>query len=185
MENEPDRSQKEPNQLGIKEFVEDNHKLLSTLGIFLAITIFSTNIDLKSFSPWLSFLSLSCVILLWIELWTKFPKNGGSLRLSLFENAISFLSMLTIIYWVVKVKSLFQSVTILIAFIVMGIISSVLKRRDIFNRLFYAERGSKKILRISIGIALIVFVLYLSFLISSFISPLIDAMLDGLKNAPV
>ena len=85
----------------LSAFIEINQKLLSVIGIFTAITIFSLNLKLSKFGYGLSFIFLTLTVLLWLEIIQKFPKNGSS-RLSLFETILSFGIFGLIIYWIIE-----------------------------------------------------------------------------------
>jgi len=81
------------------DFIEENQRLITVLGVFTALTVFSSNLPLKPFGYVLSFMFMSLTVLLWLELWQKFPTKSGSWRLTVFENVLPFTVLAVIAYW--------------------------------------------------------------------------------------
>ena len=91
----------------INSFLKKKDKLITALGVFIALTIFSesvkmpvVNVNFRSFDDVLSYCFFSCSILICLELWITFPKEKESkLTLKFFKYFISFGSLsLVIIY---------------------------------------------------------------------------------------
>ncbi len=153
-----------PNESTLGQFIEDNHKVLSMLGIFTGLSVFSSNLVLKPLGGFLSFLFLTLTLLIWLEVWQRFPSKSGSARLSLFENVLAVTILLVFFYWLVEFRRIAPSegLTMIITLVTLWVVSSILKRFNVFNRLFHAQPGKLKWLRSIFGIILISGVLYAS-----------------------
>jgi len=57
--------------------------------VFTALTVFGSTMRPTEFGQFLSSLFLTLTLLIWFELWGRFPSKGGGWRLDWFEN-ISF-----------------------------------------------------------------------------------------------
>ncbi len=61
-----------PSQYTLADFVEDNHKLLTVFGVFVAITTFANNLPSNFIGRLLSFFALMATVILGMELYEKF-----------------------------------------------------------------------------------------------------------------
>lgn len=72
----------EKKSISITDFIENNHRLITIIGVFGGLSSFSLNFN----NYYLTFSSLSIFLLLCNELWFAFPKNEiATMRMSLFE----------------------------------------------------------------------------------------------------
>jgi len=134
---------KEPIRVSLSGFIEENHKLLSTIGIFTALTVFSFNLKLSLFGYGLSFLFLAMTVLLWLELISKFPPKGSGI-LGWFESILGIAVLGLIAYWFVDYGPVWNIIMpLFIQLLLLGIISFLIKKFNVFNRLFQAEPGFK------------------------------------------
>ncbi len=128
----------------ISTFVEVNHKLITVLGVFTALTVFAANLPLRPFGNILSFMFLALAILVWLELWAKFPKGAVTWRLNWFENILSYAVMIIIAYWFLSFRDIWRIwLPFLIALLFLAGFSMVMKRYDVFDRLFKTEPGKE------------------------------------------
>lgn len=102
------RIEKKNEKKSLTEFIEQNHKLISVLGILTALTVFTYNLPLKLLGYLLSFGFLFLTILVWFELWAKFPKKPTSWRLSNFESTLQFLIFGLVIYWFLAYREIWH-----------------------------------------------------------------------------
>lgn len=86
------------NKLPLKDFIEQNHNLLSAMAVLVAVASFATTLSVRWLGDVLLFLSIAAIVTLWIELYMSFPKTG-SLRLILFKNILSFGLIGLVFYW--------------------------------------------------------------------------------------
>lgn len=83
---------------GIRQFVEDNYKLITVVGVFGALSAFLLNI--KDFFS--AFLALLIFLILCIELWIALPRSEeASMRLTFFE-AIFYIFFLAIFFNIIR-----------------------------------------------------------------------------------
>lgn len=165
------------------QFVEDNHKLLTALGVFIALTAFSAQLQVKQLGYFLSFLLFVATSLLWIELWTQFPSGESNWRLMAFENVLMMSGFLYVFYCLVEFRFAWWAfLPLVIAAVMLTILSAVAKRLDLFNRAFRARRGQKETVRIVLGILVIAVVLYLSLRVSVLIGYDMNTVLDDIRR---
>jgi hypothetical protein len=69
----PPSSQKE---MSLWEFIEENHKILSVLGVFTALAVFASKLEFQPLGNVLAILFLSLIVLMWRELWDKVPPDS-------------------------------------------------------------------------------------------------------------
>lgn len=172
--------EKEKNTLG--KYINENEKLLTVLGVFVALTIFFSSLDVKIFAALLSLSSLTCAVLIWLELWSTFPSEEGTGKLLWFENVLSISTLVLIVFWVYEIYNLYPgAIVILLTFTIMWPISFLLKKWNVFNRCFNTKAQGKKPLRYLVGLIIILSVLAPSFLLASHISPYITKIFDSIK----
>jgi len=160
-------------------FIEDNHKLLSTLGIFIALTVFASSLTLRWIASILSGFFLFATILICFELWERFP-SGGSTRLAFFENTLVFATLVVIAYWLLEFRTVWHlGLIVPIAVTFLWLISVGIKRFNVFDRLFRSEPGGRKVLRYIFGLALVTVVWVISTALAILITPPINAFLDA------
>jgi len=179
----PDETQaKDSQQVTLAAFIEDNHKLLTSLGVFTALTLFAGNLPLRPVGYVLSFLFLAATVLLWFELQSRFPKPGTH-ALIWFENILFYATMVLIGYWLLEFRSLWRHfLFILMALVLLWLGSLVIKRYNLFNRLFRAEAGSLKHVRYAFAHVLLWTAIILAFSISYQIAQPLNDFLDELAN---
>lgn len=165
-------------------FIDDNYKLLSALGVFVGLTLFASNLPLKSIGYSLSFLFVSATVLIMLELWERFPSKSGTTRLFWFENILFLSSLLVVAYWFVEFRAMWhQYLVVPILCILLWLVSAVIKRFDLFNRLFRTEPGGRKILRYIFGFALIGVVFVVSYAVATWLTPPINTFLDEVRRS--
>jgi len=174
----------------LSDFIEVNQKLLSVLGVFTALTVFTSNLPLKPVGQGLSFIFLALTLLIWTELVQKFPSGTSTWRLILFENLILFCVFGVFAYWMLAYREIwrvFIAIPLLIIFssIGLGIVSFVSKKYNVFNRLFRTTSDRLIFLRF-IGLMLIfILVTTASWHVSLAISPSINHILDKIYSVVV
>jgi hypothetical protein len=161
------------------DFIEENQRLVTVLGVFTALTVFSSNVPLKPFGYVLSFLFMSLTVLLWLELWQKFPSESGSWRLTVFENILPFTVLAVIAYWLIQFRKIWHEFLFLpITIIILSVFTYFLKRFNIFNRFFRAAPNEKKFLRYVFGLAVIFVALFISMLLARPAATQLNRFLD-------
>jgi hypothetical protein len=159
----------------LSDFIELHHKLITILGVFTALTAFSANLPIKGFAQAISALFLTLTLIVWIELWGRFPSSTGTTTLIWFESILGLTMLALIGYWVVSVRTVFPPLVFILVFgIIINIISWVMKKFDLYNRILHTQLGGRKLLRYVLGTAIIV----LSFAITFFITAMVSLPID-------
>jgi len=163
----------------LSSFIDENHKLLTSLGVFIALTVFSSNLPLIGLSYFLSFLFLSGAVIIWLETWQKFPKGNATWLLFIFENILSLITVVIILYWFFEFRKIWHGAVFgIILILLLSLFSVFMKRYNIFNRLLHTEHGKLKIVRIIFGILVILTFISLAFILASATSPSVDRILE-------
>ena len=163
--------------LSLKEFIEQNHKIISSIGIFIALTVFSSNLKSTYFSIGLSFLFLLLTTMIWIELIGQFPKHGSNL-LGWFEAILGITFFALIGYWIVEYYKVWILVLpYIIQLMFIGIVGYFIKKFDLFNRVFRTKQGGKITLRYIVYFVIMLFVVSLGLMLGNCISPYIADVL--------
>jgi hypothetical protein len=183
-------TQKNENKLDT--FIEDNYKLLSILGVFTALTVFATSITVKWIAYVLSFLFLTETILIWLELWAKFPKLGINIidfnrlfifKLFLFKSTLLLSTLVLIGYWLLAFRIIWRFFLFLpIAYILIGLITKLLKNK-LYNTVHSLVRNWKGRGLIK-GFILIVYlaILIISFILATLLSPPINKLIEAMER---
>lgn len=92
--------------VSLEDFIRENDVLLSSLGVFVALLVFSKQLPSQFFGFILSFLLIAGIFLIGVEIWVKFPKNPKwmSGRLFLFSYAISWGGLAFVAYWIYEYR---------------------------------------------------------------------------------
>lgn len=163
------------------DYIEENHKLITTLGVFTALTLFAKQTIPDYIGSLLSALFLTLTLLVWLELVGRFPPKMGTSTMYWFESVLSFSVLAIIIYWFLSVRSVLPWLTMFITFfLVISIISASMKKFDLFNKLFRAKPNEKRVLRYILGIILVGLAGGLSILAASAATLYIDPWIDSL-----
>jgi hypothetical protein len=90
-----------PKGLTLASYIEDNHKLLTVLGVFTALTGYSANLPIRLFGMVLSFCCMGIALLVIAQLWLRFPAYPQDISTTLFKLFL-FVAMLALfLYWLV------------------------------------------------------------------------------------
>lgn len=149
----------------LASFVESNHKLISALGIFTALTVFATSISLRAVAYSFSFLLLAATFLLWVELWSKFPdRSKSSLRLSLFQDITALVVLIVAVHWIISFRVFWRYFIVLpLGFAIFALLLVILSRTKPITKIVDKAIGIK-----GFGGFIIANVLYVLLFASSF-----------------
>lgn len=162
------------------DFIEENQRLVTVLGVFTALTVFAGSLPLKSVGYVLSFMFMSLTVLLWLELWERFPSKSGSWRLTLFETILPLTVLVVIGYWLLEFRKLWHEFLFLPIFaIILSSFSYVMKKYNLFNRVFHTRADGKKSLRYFVGIAVLLITALASILLARMAAAPLNRFLDS------
>jgi hypothetical protein len=184
-----DMSEKKPNQsqtdetpkMTLGEFIETNHKLLSTLGIFIALIVFSINLPDNFFGNMISFLLLAIIFLIWIEVFRRLPKSK-EWSLEVFHNLLFLVLFLLILYWIIYYREIWNAyLGAVLIFPIMTFLCWIISR---YRKLqIVLQKFSKyKILRPIIKWGLVFVIAYISMYLSLSVSKPINRMFDSIYS---
>lgn len=174
----------------LSEFVENNEKLISVLGVFTAVSLFVSGLSVHWFGYMLSFMFMILTVILWLELWSKFPSGSGDWKITTFENILMVAVFTLFAYVLVDFRDLWKSsyLDLLVFAVIMGTFSSTMKRYDVFNRLFRCQPGERRWLRYLLGSTVLLVVVFVSFVLAHFaalgLNRVLDAMYKSLSEQP-
>lgn len=167
----------------LKEYIDENDKLLSVLGVFSALTLFFNGNADNNFTKALAVLSLFLTFLIWMEVWINFPRKNNSLILGQFGIILTGSSIIFTFYILTEIynisSTLFTLTTGSIIFVITLYIVSKLK---VFN--YLSEGSSKRVKNIKIGIGILFLcgIIINSTLVAVIISPYLIKFLNALNS---
>lgn len=170
-------------KITLRDFLIKEHTLISSLGVFIALTIFSASFLKGIVGDFLSLLFLLLSILIFFELWKQFPKTRGSTKLALFESYLSIGSILLFAFWLSQLRKIDEESPIFILSVllygpIMTFISTIIKKFALFNKLFRVKESEKKFLRYVFGYILMIIVFFGIYIFLSFLKDYINRFLD-------
>lgn len=174
------------NTTSLKEFIQENQYLLSSMAVLVAITSFMANLSPHWLAQTLTFISILGVITIWFELNSLIPKEGTS-RLFIFRYVILSGLVGFIFYWLLAFKQfwnifLFVPIFLLLLFIIVDTIKQ-LKEIEFVQKIFGIGTDKnkwQKLLNIASNIFLFIFLIYL-LRFSTLISPGFNFILDIIR----
>jgi len=142
--------------LSLSGFLEENHNLVTVLGVFTALTVFAGSIPLPSFRNILSFFFMSLAILVWIELWRKFPKGNYTWRLYWFRNILTFSIISLVSYWFIGYSEMWKGYLLMaLSSISLAVFGFLNRKFHVYERLYDAQFIEFKLIRKITWIALL------------------------------
>ncbi len=165
----------------LHQYIEENHKLITTLGVFTALTLFARQSVPDFLGSLLSALFLTLALLVWFELAGRVPPRMGTSTMYWFESTLTFCVMVLSFYWFLSVRSVFPWLSMFLTFfLAISVISTIMKRFDLFNRVFRAEPGEKKSLRYFMSLLLVSIAVTLSILAAIVTNLYVDPWIDSI-----
>jgi hypothetical protein len=163
-----DESKKPQN---IADFLKEYHYLLTTLGVFTALAVFSGNLPYKWLSSILSFTFFGAMILVWFELRKKFYKTP-SLSFLLFQELFKWGFLALVLYWLIAFRFIWNLALMFpLAILISLTIVTVLKKLNINEKM-------RKAFWKSIGILIFASSLSIATQIAVPINDLLDKICD-------
>ncbi|SMD44803.1 hypothetical protein SAMN00777080_3437 [Aquiflexum balticum DSM 16537] len=179
LEKEEDKKMEEGSK-DLASFIDENSKLISVLGVFTALTVFSFNLQIKFVGNLLSFVFLTLVILVWVEIWSRFPKKSSSWRLNLFENILSYSILLIVFYWIIFYRDIWEAILVYVLWIlIMSVTGHLISYFKLFQRILGLKVSKYKIVRIFIGLIIILPVFFLSFKLAGIIADPLNNLINN------
>lgn len=172
-------------EVTLEEFINENSKLLSALGFFVALVALS-----KNSSNWVlnlvSFFVIGGMILLWYELFFKMPAKI-SFRLSLFRFILLWGGISFIIYWIYEFRAAWNlllwvpAALGLFAFYLWNILP-IIQKFSFINKYFGIGLGAKSKLQRTIYNCLMGIIIIVSLISGVSLSLSINIIFDSISN---
>lgn len=158
----PNNQTTKPEKKTLRDFVNENDRLIEVMGVFVALAVFVN--DIRPFGHLLSFMFAVGVVLLWSELLNQFPSGLATKHLMMFENIVSLalfaFGISVIVQYPQYIVYLYLPAAVWL--LVLGVTSYVIKRYDLFNRSFKSKPGARRALRTLIYVATLLVTLGIS-----------------------
>ncbi len=135
---------KQEKGITLQSYLKSNKDLLSTLAVFVGITVFAASLSLKLIAIFISFLAFTCATIILIEL-CKPLKEKASITLNIFRYVLFLLAFAFFAYWFVIFDVIYPDLAF---FASLLIIFEVLVL--IFKRFIYKSKKTGKIIIIII-----------------------------------
>ncbi|HEX8000256.1 MAG TPA: hypothetical protein VF528_17855 [Pyrinomonadaceae bacterium] len=91
--------------VNLKDFIDEHQKILAVIGVFVALSVFWSNLPLKHISSFISFLCLAATVPLFLEIYRKFDFRKSSWLLIIFLNIFAPLMGYTAWYLLIGFRS--------------------------------------------------------------------------------
>jgi hypothetical protein len=89
----------------LKDFIDEHQKVLAVIGVFVALSVFWSNLPLKHISSFISFLCLAATVPLFLEIYRRFDYRKSSWLLIIFLNIFTPLMGYTAWYLLIGYRS--------------------------------------------------------------------------------
>lgn len=100
-----------PAPLTLKQFIDENQRLISVVGVFGALLLFSNQLTGNRFSGLIAFGLFTCLMALWVELHAQFPRDNSGIpksgRLRFFEWGTLVTMTMVVGYWYLLFEEIF------------------------------------------------------------------------------
>ena len=96
--------QTDESKLTLEQFISENDKVLTVIGVFIALAAFWLTLPLKTISTFLAFLCIIATFPLFFELYKKLFSAKGTLNLTIFTNIFTLLAGYSIWYVLIEFR---------------------------------------------------------------------------------
>ena len=184
---ESDKKDESNPKTTLKDFIDENGKLISILGVFSALSVFIQEVTKgpigQLFGYILSFLFLFLSIIILFELLFRTDVDCPSVRFRLFKYMLEITIFGIILYWLLSYRSIWRVVMPFFVWISLTLILSYFATKsNIIEKLTSTKSTTQKILRIGGILFFLGLVFYLFPNIAEPISEVINNGLDDMRN---
>lgn len=162
-------------KIGLEEFIKEHHEMFTVIGVFGGLTALFAKLENASYLAFFSFLMF---LLLDVTIWIKFPKSEeASLSLKIFEAFSQFYVVLIGVYLVQAYPNyVVPLLPVFFTLIFSGIFFFLFNKFKLFEpiRSVSPTLGARRFaVRVIIGIAIVMGLFILAFLLGSLLATLI------------
>jgi hypothetical protein len=139
--------------LTLSELLADNEKLIEVIGVFTAVSVFVGQLGIRVFAYALSFLFMTLVVILCIELRNKFPSETDSVKVMLFKGVLTSAILLLLFDFFVDYRDIWKYLLVFPIFgtifglVFFGCVIPVVRRTHL-------RRNKKLLTLVAIAVAL-------------------------------
>ncbi|MGQ0722236.1 MAG: hypothetical protein ACT4PE_11805 [Candidatus Eiseniibacteriota bacterium] len=171
----------------LASFLEENQRLITVLGVFTALTVFTASLPLKVIAYGLSFVFLSLALLVWFELWWRLPDARGNLRVFWFGQLLTLAVLGVLAYSLLEFRGAWRTtmVVVLCPVVYIPLIHVTEVRWGVPARLAAGPLGRGRVGRFVAVHGLRWFTLWLSVSVATVLSRPINEGLDRVRTALV
>ena len=158
------------NGVTIKEYIKDHHDQLSAMGVLAGLAAFVGGLTVSWIGYLLSFLMLSCLVLIWSEMEMR-SNERSSLKLSFFKLFLNCAFWLIVLYILLSHRAIswfFLFVPLFLFFIVTSV--NIIRRFKTLMSFFEKHRLAWVLVFTALLVA--------AFLIGSYLSTPVNSILD-------
>ncbi|EKD86919.1 MAG: hypothetical protein ACD_37C00101G0005 [uncultured bacterium] len=171
--------------MSLKEFINENHSLLSAMAIFATIAALLGNLPIRWMGIVLSFISIAGIVIIWHEIKSQLPEKMSP-KLFIFRYILLWGLGALIFYWLLEFRDiwhvfLFVPLTILFMYVIISTIQPIREWKII--RYVFGIGKEKNRFQKALKILVIAVVAYSSLYLAALFSVPINVILDGIKNA--
>jgi hypothetical protein len=170
-------------ETSLKEFIEANHILLSTLAVFATITAFITKLSIEWLAITLSFIFIIGMIIVWHEIHSHFPEKM-SFKLWLFRYVLLFGFSCLALYSLLEFRQIWNMLLFIpLSILFMYVIISALKPLTRFNIVIkiLGIRQQKNIWQKIMRVICVIGIMIISLSFASIFSPFINLLLTWIR----
>ena len=180
----PINAEESPSPHTLRAFIESNQKQLSALGVLSAISVLSRALPLHPLGDIISFCFLAATFALWFELQEQFPKRGASTKLIIFETGVSTGVSLYLFHWLLQDRLVWSIMLVLLLFFGFSVLlTRLLQRLDVFNKVFRTRANEKRGLRRIVYYALQIAIFVAAFALAGAVGVPTNRWLDSFRAA--
>lgn len=177
-------NKKSEDEVTLASFIEANHKLITVLGVLTALTIFALNLDFYNLGQLLSLLFLTMVVLVWLELWTKFSFKGEHWRMFWFRTLASMSIIILLFYWIFALTAFREAKFSVLLIVIFGFFAWIMRLINFPFRLMETPPGKYSAVRTIIGLVILLSVALLAVYLADLLSPTIHDFFEAGRNLP-
>ncbi|OGC85504.1 MAG: hypothetical protein A2V73_06430 [candidate division Zixibacteria bacterium RBG_19FT_COMBO_42_43] len=167
-------------KISLRQFIENNQRLITTMGVFFALTIYSTSIPIKQIALALSFLFMTCSFLIWMEVLSGIT-DYTSWSLHWFQIALLWAFLAFSFYWYIEYRTIWRYLLFIPLFsFISWSFMAIMKRYRLFERvLVIVPEKIRRPIHISMGIVLILISAEVAFLIMPSLNSILGRIADS------
>ncbi|HMG18824.1 MAG TPA: hypothetical protein VK573_08880 [Gemmatimonadales bacterium] len=130
----------------------------------------------------LSFFFLAATVILWFELLEQYPPKTSSVKLRLFETALTMAVLFLLASWLFIYWDFWKQMVVAVIFGVLSlIVTGLFQKYDLFNRLFATRAGGRWLLRRVVYFFTLGVILAATLLLATIVGIKVTPWLDQLK----